>query len=119
MVRARALKDNDWSWCRNSVYFQAHINCSYYNDNVHTMCRKRGGQKTVLMNEQVCQGMKCKALWTVQWTALYKTIPLGSSHAYCYIVYINLTGRTTLDHSHERVTLVFLCIESGDESQPV
>ena len=30
--------------------FPAHINISYNNDNVYIMCRKRGGQKIVLMN---------------------------------------------------------------------
>ena len=30
--------------------FPAHNNISYYNDNVYIMCRKRGGQKAVLMN---------------------------------------------------------------------
>ena len=30
--------------------FLAHINMSYNNDNVHIMCKKRGGQKTLLMN---------------------------------------------------------------------
>ena len=37
----------------NSIQFSlfpAHINISYNIDNVHIMCRKRGGQKTVLMN---------------------------------------------------------------------
>ena len=29
--------------------FPAHINISYNIDNVHIMCRKRGGLKTVLM----------------------------------------------------------------------
>ena len=30
--------------------FPAHINITYNIDNVHIMCRKRGGQKTMLMN---------------------------------------------------------------------
>ena len=30
--------------------FPAHINISYSNDNMYIICRKRGGQKTVLMN---------------------------------------------------------------------
>ena len=30
--------------------FPAHINISYSNVNMYIMCRKRGGQKTVLMN---------------------------------------------------------------------
>ena len=37
----------------NSIQFNlfpAHINISYNIDNVHIMCRKRGGLKTVLMN---------------------------------------------------------------------
>ncbi len=37
----------------NSIQFHlfpAHINISYSNDNMYIMCRKRGGQKTVLMN---------------------------------------------------------------------
>ena len=37
----------------NSIQFSlfpAHINISYNIDNVHIMCRKRGGLKTVLMN---------------------------------------------------------------------
>ena len=37
----------------NSIQFSlfpAHINVSYNNDNVHITCRKRGGQKTMLMN---------------------------------------------------------------------
>ena len=37
----------------NSIQFHlfpAHINISYSNDNMYNMCRKRGGQKTVLMN---------------------------------------------------------------------
>ena len=37
----------------NSIQFSlfpTHVNILYNNDNVHIMCRKRGEQKTVLMN---------------------------------------------------------------------
>ena len=33
-----------------NVLIPAHMNISYNNDNVHIMCKKRGGLKTVLMN---------------------------------------------------------------------
>ena len=34
----------------NFSLFPAHINISYSNNNVYILCRKRGGQKTMLMD---------------------------------------------------------------------
>ena len=35
--------------------FPAHINISYSNNNVYILCRKRGGQKTMLMDIKLLQ----------------------------------------------------------------
>ena len=54
---AKALPMNSWVAlcveCSTSIQFSlfpAHINISYSNNNVYILCRKRGGQKTMLMD---------------------------------------------------------------------